>query len=129
MNIKKKTQMSLGVVLSYLTIAVKLLSGILYTPIVLHTLGQSQYGVYSLCTSFIGYMTILNAGVNAAYIRFYVQEKMIHEDNVEKLNGLFFKIFIILSIIVFIKLSLFCVSMLLDTVFANGLAAMYLTSA
>ena len=101
MNIKKKTQMSLGVVLSYLTIAVKLLSGILYTPIVLHTLGQSQYGVYSLCTSFIGYMTILNAGVNAAYIRFYVQEKMIHEDNVEKLNGLFFKIFIILSIIVF----------------------------
>lgn len=101
MNIKKKTQMSLGVVLSYLTIAVKLLSGILYTPIVLHTLGQSQYGVYSLCTSFIGYMTILNAGVNAAYIRFYVQEKMIHEDNVEKLNGLFCKIFIILSIIVF----------------------------
>lgn len=93
--------MSLGVILSYVSIAVKLLSGILYTPIVLHSLGQSQYGVYSLCISFIGYLTILNAGVNAAYIRFYVQEKTINEENVEKLNGLFCKIFIILSIIGF----------------------------
>lgn len=99
MRSSKKVQMSLGVVLSYISIAVKLLSGILYTPVVLHTLGQSQYGVYSLCISFIGYLTILNAGVNAAYIRFYVQEKTVREESVEKLNGLFCKIFIVLSTI------------------------------
>ena len=99
MGNSKRKQMSLGVILSYISIAVRLLAGILYTPILLHTLGQSQYGVYSLCISFIGYLTILNAGVNAAYIRFYVQEKTVHEENVEKLNGLFCKIFIILSAI------------------------------
>lgn len=98
-NINKRKQMSIGVVLSYVSIVVKLLSGILYTPIVLHTLGQSQYGVYSLCISCINYLTILNAGVNAAYIRFYVQEKSVRKGNVEKLNGLFCKIFIVLSII------------------------------
>ena len=31
-------------------------------------------------------MTILNAGVNAAYIRFYVQEKTLHEENISYLN-------------------------------------------
>ena len=98
-NINIRKQMSIGVILSYVSIAVKLLSGILYTPLVLHTLGQNQYGVYSLCVSSISYLTILNAGVNAAYIRFYVQEKTIREDNIEKLNGLFCKIFIALSII------------------------------
>lgn len=99
---ERKKQMSLGVILSYISIAVKLVSGILYTPIVLNSLGQSQYGVYSLCISCIGYLTILNAGVNAAYIRFYVQEKTICEKNVEKLNGLFCKIFIVLSSVCFV---------------------------
>ena len=93
----RKKQMSLGVILSYISIGVKLLSGILYTPIVLHSLGQSQYGVYSLCISFIGYLTILNAGVNAAYVRFYVQEKTVNEKNIEKINGLFGKIFVVLA--------------------------------
>lgn len=98
----RKKQMSLGVILSYISIAVKLASGILYTPIVLNSLGQSQYGVYALCISCIGYLTILNAGVNAAYIRFYVQEKTVYEKSVEKLNGLFCKIFIVLSAVCFI---------------------------
>ena len=99
MKIQRRQQMSLGVVLSYVSIAIKMLSGVLYTPIVLRSLGQGQYGVYSLCISFIGYLTILNAGVNAAYVRFYVQEKVKNEGNVDNLNGLFKEIFIILSII------------------------------
>lgn len=102
MDVKLKKQMSLGVVLAYVSIVVKLASGLVYAPIMLRSLGQSQYGVYSLCTSFIGYLTILNAGVNAAYIRFYVQEKTLHEENVNKLNGLFCRIFIVLSIIALI---------------------------
>lgn len=99
MNINRKKQMSLGVILSYLSIIVNLFTGILYTPIVLNTLGQSQYGVYSLCISFVGYLTIFNAGINAAYIRFYVQTKTLNAQNLDKLNGVFCKIFIVLSVI------------------------------
>lgn len=101
MDAKTKKQMSLGVVLSYVSIAAKLASGLIYAPIMLHSLGQSQYGVYSLCTSFIGYLTILNAGVNAAYIRFYVQKKT-QQKNVDQLNGLFCRIFIIISVVAFV---------------------------
>lgn len=99
MGSRRNKQISLGVVLSYLSIAVKMLSGVLYTPVVFHSLGQNQYGVYSLCISVIGYLTILNAGVNAAYIRFYVQEKTNSDNNVGQLNALFLKIFVVLSVV------------------------------
>lgn len=97
-----KKQMSAGVLLSYSVIIVQVLSGLLYTPIVLRSLGQSQYGIYSLCTSFMGYLTIMNAGVNAAYVRFYVQTKEKDEKRIPGLNGIFLKIFVVLAFIALI---------------------------
>ena len=93
-----KRQMSLGVILSYAVIIAQFATGLLYTPIVLKTLGQSQYGVYSLCTSFIGYLTLMNSGANAAYIRFYVQTKVNEPKKISSLNGTFLKIFVVLEI-------------------------------
>lgn len=92
-----KRQMSLGLVISYMTIIVQLLSGIIYTPIMLSSLGHSQYGVYSLSISFIGYLTVMNGGANAAYIRFYVQTKVKDEARIPVLNGTFFKIFVVMA--------------------------------
>lgn len=97
MEKETKRQMSAGILLSYLVIIVQFATGLLYTPIVLKSLGQSQYGIYSLCTSFIGYLTIMNAGANAAYIRFYIQTKIKKPDKVPGLNGIFLKIFSILA--------------------------------
>ena len=99
MSFDRKKQMTLGVVLSYITIAAELLTGLLYTPLVLRLLGQSQYGIYSLVISFTGYLTIFNAGANAAYIRFYVQTKETDKTKVDGLNGLFLMIFSVLAII------------------------------
>ena len=95
----RKKQMTAGVLFAYLSIGFKLLSGILYTPILLHSLGQSEYGIYSLSTSFIGYLTILNSGMNAAYIRFYVQSIEKGERDPESINGIFLKIYLLLGII------------------------------
>ena len=102
MEKETKKQMSAGILLSYSVIFVQVLSGLLYTPIVLKSLGQSQYGVYSLCTSFMGYLTILNAGVNAAYVRFYVQTKVKDSKKIPGLNGIFLKIFVVLAFIALI---------------------------
>lgn len=82
-----------------MVIIVQFLTGLLYTPIVLRSLGQSQYGIYSLCTSFMGYLTIMNSGANAAYIRFYVQTKEKNPKSIPGLNGIFLKIFIVLAFI------------------------------
>ncbi len=96
---ESKKQISAGVILSYLVIIVQIVTGLLYTPVVLKTLGQSQYGVYSLCISFLGYLTIMNSGANAAYIRFYVQTKEKSPGNLSKLNGIFAKIFLLMAVI------------------------------
>lgn len=95
----KKKQLSLGVIFSYLTIVVQCLSGVIYTPIILSSLGQSEYGIYSLCTSFSGYLTIFNGGMNAAFVRFYVQTKSKHKEKLSELNGVFAKIFMVLAIL------------------------------
>lgn len=99
MDSERKKQMALGAVLSYVTIAAELVTGLFYTPIVLRLLGQSQYGIYSLVMSFIGYLTIFNAGANAAYIRFYVQTKERDRGRVDGLNGLFLVIFTVLAVL------------------------------
>lgn len=91
--------MAAGVILAYTMVATELLVGLLYTPLVLHYLGQSQYGIYSLVISFTGYLTIFDAGVSAAYVRFYVQTKETEPERANGLNGLFLTIFIILAVI------------------------------
>lgn len=99
MEKETKKQMSLGIVLSYMVIIVQFVTGLVYTPIVLKSLGQSQYGIYSLCTSFMGYLTIMNSGANAAYIRYYVQTKVKDPERIPGLNGIFLKIFAVLAAI------------------------------
>lgn len=102
MDRNSRKEISAGFVLSYLTMIVQLATGLLYTPIVLKSLGQGQFGVYSLVISFIGYLTILNAGVNGAYIRFYVHARTTGMQRTSDLNGLFLKIFSFLSVIALI---------------------------
>lgn len=97
MNRFQKKQLSVGVIFSYLIIIIQCLSSVIYTPIILSALGQSEYGVYSLCSSFSGYLTIFNGGLNAAFVRFYVQTKAKDESKLPNLNGLFAQIYILLS--------------------------------
>ena len=99
MNLESKKQKTVGIVLSYVAIAAELLSGLLYTPLVLRLLGQSQYGIYSLVMSFTGYLTIFNAGANAAYIRFYVLKNETDKSKVDGLNSLFFAVFTVLAVV------------------------------
>jgi len=117
MNTEKKKQLSLGVMFSYFTIAAKLITGIVYTPIILHSLGQSEFGVYSLGISFTGYLTLFNSGMNAAYVRYYVQTKTKGNYNINKMNGLFLQIFLFLGVIGMI--GAFVVGMNAEFVFGN----------
>lgn len=97
----QRKQITMGVLFSFISVFINMLIGIVYTPLLLNKLGQSQYGIYSLCISVVGYLTIINGGANAAYVRYYVQGKNGNK-SIKLINGIFFKIFFILSIIAFI---------------------------
>ncbi|WP_312336642.1 lipopolysaccharide biosynthesis protein [Anaerospora hongkongensis] len=92
-------QLKTGAILSYLQIFVTAIIGIVYTPIMLRYLGSSEFGVYSLCASIIGYLTLLNFGFSGAYIRYYSLFRVENDNNkIKNLNGMFFLIFMIIGI-------------------------------
>ena len=64
----ERNQRKIGAILSYALIIANTLITILYTPILISKLGQSEYGLYSLITSVIGYLTILDLGFGNAIV-------------------------------------------------------------
>lgn len=60
-------QRKIGAILSYAIVAVNIITGIFYTPIVIRLLGQVEYGLYSLIYSFMSYFTILDFGLRQCY--------------------------------------------------------------
>lgn len=91
-------QKKLGVALSYIQIIVTIMVNLLYTPIMLRLLGQSEYGIYSLSNSVIGYLTLLYAGMTSTYLRYYSQYKKKDDElSISRLNGLFLVLFSVLG--------------------------------
>ena len=59
-------QIKAGAILSYLTQLVHILSALIYTPIMLRLLGQTEYGLYQLAASVISYLSILTLGFDVS---------------------------------------------------------------
>lgn len=92
-------QLRLGVVLSYLTTGCQLVIGLLYTPLMIHLLGQSEYGLYSLVGSVVSYLSLFSLGFNGAYLRFYSRYREAgDEGGVARLNGMFLLLFLALAL-------------------------------
>ncbi|MDY2887118.1 MAG: lipopolysaccharide biosynthesis protein [Bariatricus sp.] len=93
-------QRKAGVILSYTGEIVKILVNLVYTPIMLRLLGQSEYGLYQLVYSVVSYLSLLSLGFGSSYLRFYSRYKVQKdEDGVAKLNGMFMIIFCSISVI------------------------------
>lgn len=93
-------QRKAGVLLSYAGQATKILINLLYTPIMLRLLGQSEYGLYQLVYSVVSYLSLLSLGFGAAYMRFYSRYKVKDDkEGVARLNGMFMVIFCTISVI------------------------------
>lgn len=93
-------QRKAGVILSYLGQLTKILISLIYTPIMLRLLGQSEYGLYQLVYSVVSYLSLLSLGFGSSYMRFYSRYKAKNDDNgVAQLNGMFLIIFMSLSVI------------------------------
>lgn len=99
----KKNQLKSGVVLSYMSMMLGYAISIIYTPIMLRLLGQSEYGLYNLVASVVSYLGLLSFGFGSAYVRYYSRYKVKNEEEkIAKLNGMFITIFSIIGIIALI---------------------------
>lgn len=96
----KDKQIKFGIVLQYLQMGLSIIINLVYTPIMIRILGNSEYGIYQLVSSIISYLNLLSLGFGASYIRFYSRYKAVNdEEGVKKLNGLFLIVFTIMGIV------------------------------
>lgn len=65
--------------LSYVNLGLTNLTGILVTPYVIRSLGNQEYGLYTLIGAFVGYLSVLDLGLNNAIIR-YVAQYQVQKD-------------------------------------------------
>ncbi|WP_142786029.1 oligosaccharide flippase family protein [Changchengzhania lutea] len=76
------SQIKTASAVSYLTIITNVIIGIGLTPLILDSLGKSEYGLYMLVGSFIGYLALLDFGLTPTTVRFV--SKYRHEKNKDK---------------------------------------------
>ena len=114
------SQRKTGVILSYISQGIQVLSGLIYTPIMLRLLGQSEYGLYQLVYSVVSYLSLLSFGFTASYMRFYSRAKAKNdEEEVSRLNGMFMAIFLVIAVI-----CILCGTVMvgnIELIFADGL--------
>lgn len=118
----KINQLKAGVILSYVSEAITVLIGLIYTPIMLRLLGQSEYGLYQLASSVIAYLGLLSLGFGSSYVRYYSRYKVKNDtQGIAKLNGMFMTIFIVIGIICVLAGSVLVAN--IETMFKNSLTA------
>lgn len=98
-----KSNLRAGVILTYVTIFFQFITSILYTPFMLSSMGQQQYGLYSMGTALIGYLSLAELGFGNAVVRYASRYRAIGDKEKERsLYGLFQYIYLFLGAIVMI---------------------------
>lgn len=98
---EEKNERKTGVVLSYASIIISTLVQLIYTPFLVRMLGQSEYGLYSLIASIIGYLTVLDLGFGNAIVVYTAKYRANSEyEKEQKMQGMFKIIFYIIGFVI-----------------------------
>lgn len=108
-------QLKAGAVLSYVSIGLNTLVGLIYTPFLLRMLGQNEFGLYSLVASIVAYLTVLDLGFGNAIVRYVAKFRAENKREEQyELVGMFFVIYcgiglvaVILGALLYLNVNLF----------------------
>lgn len=118
----KVNQIRAGAILSYLSVGLSVVISLIYTPIMVDCLGNSEYAVYNLVLPIISYLSLMSLGLGSAYVRYYSRFKVEGDKkNMAKLNGMFLVTYTVLGAVL---LTLgFLLSLKGELIFGNKLTA------
>lgn len=100
-------QLKYGAVLSYASLGINMLIGLIYTPWMINSIGRESFGLYTLAHSIIT-LFVFDFGLSAAVTRFvstYIAEG--RPDKVANFLGITTKIYLIISALLFVSLTAF----------------------
>ncbi|MCG2431664.1 oligosaccharide flippase family protein [Aequorivita xiaoshiensis] len=122
------SQLKKGALLSYGTIFLTNVIGIVLTPFIVRGLGDSEYGLYTLIGAFIGTMAVLDLGLNNTIVR-YVAKYRAEEDEEGEANFLATTMYIY-GVITFILLAIgIGIYFNLENIFGDSLSLVELDKA
>ena len=78
------SQLKQGALLTYVKIGVTNIVGLILTPYIIKSLGDSEYGLYVLVGSIIAYLGLMNLGINNATVRYVAKFKALEDKEAEK---------------------------------------------
>jgi len=115
------SQLKKGVILSYLTIILTNIIGLILTPFIIRSLGNAEYGLYTLIGAFVGYISVMDLGLNDSIVR-YVSKYRAEKDKTgeERFLSTTMLIYAVISILVIVIGSILFWN--LDMIFGNSLA-------
>ena len=73
-----------GAILSYANLALTNITGLLLTPFIIKMLGDSEYGLYTLIGAFVGYLSVLDLGLNNTIVRFVAQYRVQNDSKAQE---------------------------------------------
>ena len=114
---KGNRQILIGSFISYCTIGLNVLLGLIYTPWILREIGSSQYGLYTLASSLIA-LFLMDFGMSAAVTRFVAAYRAKDDQNgIDQIFTIVVKLYLgIMAIVAVILVIVYCN---LDTIYAN----------
>ena len=62
-------QLKVGAAISYMALGINILTGLFYTPWMIHTIGKANFGLYTLALSVIS-LFVFDFGLSSAVTRF-----------------------------------------------------------
>ncbi len=93
-------QKKAGVLLSYGQTVLSTVISLVYTPVMLRLLGQSEYGLYTLVAGFISNLSLMSFGLGGAYVRFFSRaEARSGEAGTSQINGMFLTVFSVIGLL------------------------------
>ncbi len=72
-------QRKVGALFSYINMALHILIGLVYVPLLLKYLSVEEYGLYQLIGSLVAYLSIMDFGLSATITRYYSQRLALND--------------------------------------------------
>ena len=97
-----RSQIAKGAVISYISIFLNIVITLVYTPWMIHKVGVSDYGLYSLVTAFLSYFT-LDFGLSGTITRFIAKYRAEgDEKKISNMLGITAKVYMIFDCVIFL---------------------------
>ncbi len=116
-----KNELKSGVILSYINLRLGSIIPFIYTPIMLRMLGQAEYGLFSLASSAVSYLSLLSFGFGSTIIRYISKYRAEGNKQAEETAyGFFLALYCLLALLVMICGTI--ISFNIEPIFQRGLS-------